>query len=412
MPVYEYRGVGKSGKEVKGVLDSDNPRTLKEELKQQGVYLSNYKETFDEAGDAAEGERAGGRRRLFMRRVKVVELAEATRLIATLLKASISIVDSLAAVAGQTENPRLQRVLSEVRRSVTEGKALYAAMADNPGVFPDLFVNMVKAGESSGTLDQVFLRLADFTEAQAKLKGRLVGAMTYPIIMLVLGTGIVSLLMMFVVPKLTVMFTEMGGKLPAITRALIWVSEYVQDWWHVTLGAIIFGVWLFNRYRKSPTGRKRLDRVTLKLPLFGPLLRMVAITRFARTLGTLLQSGVPIMTSLEIVKHVIGNSLLAGVVEDARLAVQEGDSLAPPLKRSGEFPPMVVHMISVGEASGEMENMLDNVASAYEMQVDSKINVLTSLLEPLMIVGMGVVVALIVFAILTPMLQMNELLKG
>ena len=411
MPVYEYRGVGKSGKEVKGVLDSDNPRTLKEELKNQGVYLSSYKETFDERRDAGEGE-GGSRKRLFMRRVKVVELAEATRLIATLLRASISIVDSLAAVAGQTENPRLQRVLSEVRRSVTEGKALHAAMADNPAVFPDLFVNMVKAGESSGTLDQVFLRLADFTEAQAKLRGRILGAMTYPIIMLILGTGIVSLLMMFVVPKLTVMFTEMGGKLPAITRGLIWVSEYVQDWWHATLGAIIIGIWLFNRYRRSPAGRQRLDRMVLKLPLFGPLLRMVAITRFSRTLGTLLQSGVPIMTSLEIVKHVIGNSMLAGVVEDARLAVQEGDSLAPPLKRSGEFPPMVVHMISVGEASGEMENMLDNVASAYEMQVDSKINVLTSLLEPLMIVGMGVVVALIVFAILTPMLQMNELLKG
>ena len=271
---------------------------------------------------------------------------------------------------------------------------------------------MVKAGESSGTLDKVFLRLADFTEAQTRLRSRIIGAMTYPVIMLIIGTGIVSLLMVFVVPKLTVMFDEMGGKLPAITRGLIWVSEYVQDWWHVTLVVLVALTLLFNQYRKSDNGRKRIDRISLKLPLFGPLLRLVAITRFARTLGTLLESGVPIITSLEIVKHVIGNTLLSDVVEECRLAVQEGDSLAPPLQRSGQFPPMLVHMIAVGEQSGEVEDMLDNVATAYEAQVDARINILTSLLEPLMIVGLGFVVALIVFAILTPMLQMNELLKG
>lgn len=410
MPVFEYRGVDRSGKEVKGVLDSDNPRTLKDELRDRGVFLSSYKETYEASSE--ENGAHGVKKRRFARRVKVTELAEATRLVATLLKASISIVDSLAAVGRQTENPRLQRVLNEVRRAVTEGKALHLAMQDHPTIFPNLYVNMVKAGESSGTLDQVFLRLADFTEAQSRLRSRIIGAMTYPVIMLVIGSGIVSLLMMFVVPKLTIMFTEMGGKLPAITRALIWVSEYVQDWWHVTLAVMALGAFLFNGYRKSPEGKARIDRISLKLPLFGPLLRLVAITRFARTLGTLLQSGVPIITSLEIVKHVVGNSLLADVVEDCRLAVQEGDSLAPPLQRSGQFPPMLVHMIAVGEQSGEVEQMLDNVATAYETQVDARINILTSLLEPLMIVGMGVVVALIVFAILTPMLQMNELLKG
>lgn len=410
MPVYEYRGVERSGKEVKGVLDSDNPRTLKDELRGRGIFLSSYKETYEAATD--EGGGAANKKRWFARRVKVIELAEATRLISTLLKASISLVDALAAVGKQTENPRLQRVLNEVRRSVTEGKALHLAMKDHPTVFPNLYINMVKAGESSGTLDKVFMRLADFTEAQTRLRSRIIGAMTYPVIMLVIGTGIVSLLMVFVVPKLTVMFSEMGGKLPAITRGLIWVSEYVQDWWHVSLVGLVVLTLLFNQYRKSDSGRKRIDRISLKLPLFGPLLRLVAITRFARTLGTLLESGVPIITSLEIVKHVIGNTLLSDVVEECRLAVQEGDSLAPPLQRSGQFPPMLVHMISVGEQSGEVEDMLDNVATAYEAQVDARINILTSLLEPLMIVGLGFVVALIVFAILTPMLQMNELLKG
>lgn len=416
MPVFEYRGVTTAGKETRGILDADSPKSLKDDLRKRGIFLSSFKETVEgatvEGGQSRGGSGPSGWKARFAGRVKITELAETTRLIATLLRASISIVDSIAAVAKQCENARLQRVLNEVRRAVTEGKSLNGAMAEHPGVFPDLYINMVRAGEQSGTLDQVFLRLADFTESQARLRSRIMGAMTYPIIMLFLGTGVVSLLMMFVVPKLTIMFTEMGGKLPAITLGLIAVSEYVQNWWHVTLVAAAFGIWMFGRYRASRHGRRKLDRLSLRLPLFGPLLRLVGIARFSRTLGTLLHSGVPIITALEIVKHVIGNSLLSDVVEDARLAVKEGDSLAPPLQRSGEFPAMVVHMISVGEQSGQLEEMLDNVASAYELQVDSKINVLTALLEPLMIVCMGVVVALIVFAILTPMLQMNELLKG
>ena len=238
------------------------------------------------------------------------------------------------------------------------------------------------------------------------------GALTYPIVMMVVGVGIVSLMMVFVVPKLTAMFTDMGQKLPAITRGLIAVSDYFQNWWHASLVGIVLAILWFNKYRKSEKGKPRIDRITLKIPVLGPMLRMVAVARFSRTLGTLLNSGVPIVTALEIVKHVVGNAILSDVVEEAKEAVQEGDSLATPLERSGQFPPMVCHMIAVGEQSGQVEEMLDNVSNAYELQVDSKLNVLTSLLEPLMILFMGVAVALIVFAILTPMLQMNELLKG
>jgi len=242
--------------------------------------------------------------------------------------------------------------------------------------------------------------------------GKIKGAMTYPVVMMVVGVGIVSLMMVFVVPKLTAMFSDMGQKLPLLTRGLIGVSEYFQNWWHVTIVAIVLFFFWFNSYRKSEAGKPKIDRFVLRIPLLGPLLRMVAVSRFAKTLATLLQSGVPIITALEIVKHVVGNTVLSEVLEEAKLAVQEGDSLAKPLERSGQFPPMVVHMIAVGEQSGQVEEMLDNVSAAYEMQVDSKLNILTSLLEPLMILVMGVVVALIVFAILTPMLQMNELLKG
>ncbi len=448
MPVYEYRGVGSNGRAVKGVLDADNPRALKDALRKQGIFLSGYKtaEGGTEAGEgpshsgvsrssggiggsggggesvrrgpgpraaASAGEpssRSGGLR--LGKRVKVMELAEVTRQMSTLLKAAIPVVDCIAAVSKQTGNVQLQRILNEIRRAVTEGKSLGNAMADHPNVFNDLYVNMVRAGESSGTLDIVFSRLADFTEAQARLRSRLIGAMTYPMVMMGVGVIIVSLMMMFVVPKLTAMFTDMGQKLPFLTRALIAVSDYFQNWWHVTAASIVFAIWAFNRYRTGERGRAQWDRFVLKIPLFGQLLRMVAITRFARTLGTLLKSGVPIITALEIVKHVVGNKVLEEVLEEAKLAVKEGDSLARPLERSGHFPPMVVHMIAVGEQSGQVEEMLDNVSSAYEMQVDSKLTVLTSLLEPLMILCMGIAVALIVFAILTPMLQMNELLKG
>jgi general secretion pathway protein F len=413
MPVYDYKGINKAGRQVKGVLDADSPKALKDDLRRQAVFLSGYKEAAEDLGKGRKRKTgAATRRRGFGKRIKVMDLAELTRQIATLLKASIPVVDCLTAVSKQAENPRLQRILNEVRRAVTEGKSLAAAMSEHPSVFNDLYINMVKAGESSGTLDIVFFRLADFTESQAKLISRVKGAMTYPIVMMVVGMGIVSLMMVFVVPKLTAMFTDMGQKLPALTLALIAVSEYFQNWWHVSLAGIFGFSWWFNRYRRSEKGKPRWDRFVLRVPLMGPLLRMVSVSRFSRTLGTLLRSGVPIISALDIVKHVVGNSVLADVVEEAKLAVQEGGSLAKPLEQSGEFPPMVVHMIAVGEQSGQVEEMLDNVSAAYEMQVDSKLNVLTALLEPLMILVMGIAVALIVFAILTPMLQMNELLKG
>jgi general secretion pathway protein F len=417
MPVFEYKGINKQGRQTKGVLDADNPRTLKENLRKQGIFLSDYREAEEGIAKSTSKRGAGAGatrapRRGRGKRVKVIELAELTRQIATLLKASIPVVDCLAAVGKQAENPRLQRILNEIRRAVTEGKSLAGAMADHPSVFNDLYVNMVRAGESSGTLDVVFFRLADFTESQSKLVSKVRGALTYPLVMMVVGVGIVSLMMVFVVPKLTAMFTDMGQKLPAITRGLIAVSDFFQNWWHLSFVSIIFLVWWFNRYRKSEGGKPRIDRITLKIPVLGPMLRMVAVARFSRTLGTLLNSGVPIVSALEIVKHVVGNVVLSDVIEEAIEAVQQGDSLAKPLERSGQFPPMVCHMIAVGEQSGQVEEMLDNVSSAYELQVDSKLNVLTSLLEPLMILFMGVAVALIVFAILTPMLQMNELLKG
>jgi general secretion pathway protein F len=413
MPVFEYKGVNQAGKAVKGVADADNPRALRESLRVKGIFPSEIRESSD--GGPGAPKKAGGvrrGRRWLGGRVKVSELAEITRQLATLLKAAIPIVDVLGAVSKQTENPKLQLIMAEVRRAVTEGKSLALAMGEHPAVFSSLYVNMVKAGETSGNLDLVFNRLADLTENQAKLKSRLVGTMIYPIIMMVVGTGIIMLLMLFVVPKLTEMFAEMGGQLPPLTVGMIAISEFLQKWWWAVLGGIVgWSAW-FTRWKRTVKGKARWDGMVLKMPLFGSLTRLVAVARFSRTLGTLLTSGVPIVAALDIVRHVVGNETLSAVVEESRIAVQEGKSLAQPLEKSGEFPAMMVHMVAVGEQSGSLEDMLSNVASAYEVQVDSRITTMTALLEPVMILSMGVVVALIVFAVLMPMLQMNELLKG
>ena len=414
MPIYEYKGLSAKGKQVTGVLDSDNPRALKSALKRQGIFLSQYVET-GRGGKKRKvgGEQQGSRDVSFgdaLRRVKILEIAEVTRQLATLARAGIPVLDGLNAVAEQLENPKFKRVLSQVKRAVSEGTSLAAALGEHPKVFSPLYVNMVAAGESSGNLDIVFERLADFTESQVRLRAKLMGALMYPIIMVGLGLVIVTLMMLFVVPKISEMFSEMGAELPLVTRILIGSSEVVQGWWPVIFLGGIGGVIGFNRWRVSEGGKPVWDRFTLKIPVFGRLIRMLNIARFARTLSTLLASGVPILTAMNIVKAVLGNHTLASVVDDARDAVKEGHSVGDTLKRSGEFPPMVTHMISIGEKSGELESMLGNVADSYEVQVDSKIMQLTSVLEPIMIVIMGCGVAFLVFAILMPMMQMNDVL--
>jgi len=272
MPVFEYRGVNRAGKNVKGVLDADSPKGLKESLKSQGIYLSEYRETSEASRSDASGARTDkpGPKTVSRRgrRIKVMEIAEVIRQVDTLRRGAIPIVDCFAAVAQQAENPRLRRILNEVRRSVSEGKGLAPAMAEHPAVFSDLYINMVKAGESSGTLDLVFQRLPEFTEQQAKLRSKIISAMTYPIIMMCLGLAIVSLMMIFVVPKLTAMFTDMGQKLPLITRMLIGFSEFFGNWLHVSAAAIVLGIWLFNRFRRCAAGTKRLAPISPKVPRF------------------------------------------------------------------------------------------------------------------------------------------------
>ena len=267
---------------------------------------------------------------------------------------------------------------------------------------------MIRAGEHSGALDAVLLRLAEFTEGQARLRQKIMGTMMYPAIMSVIGGGVLVLLMTVVVPKVTKIFTDMKQTLPWTTQILIWTSTTLQNWWFVIFPLLIGSAVAFRFWTRSESGKPVWDRLVLKVPVVGSLIRMLSVARFSRTLATLLKSGVPLLTALDIVKNVITNSTMADVIDTARDSIREGESIAAPLKKSGQFPPLVYHMVSIGEKSGQLEDMLLNVAQSYESQVDVRVGALTSLLEPIMIVAMGGVIAFVAFSILMPILQMNS----
>jgi general secretion pathway protein F len=404
MPVFEYKGLDARGRSVGGVLDAADPRALRAALRREGVFLTEI------VLESQKKTLAQREVRLGRGRVKPLDIAVMTRQLATLIGAGIPLVDSLTALVEQVDKERLKKILSKVRERVNEGASLADALGDHPKVFAPLYVNMIRAGESSGTLDVVLSRLADFTEYQVRLRSKVMGAMMYPIIMMVVGVIIVSVLFVVVVPKIRKIFDRLESSLPLPTEVLIGVSTFVSNYWWLLLLVVGTGTVLFLRFIRSEKGREKWDRFVLRVPVFGPLVRMVAIARFTKTLGTLLSSGVPLLTALDIVKNVLNNKLLEKVVEEARVSIQEGESIAGPLKRSKQFPPLVTHMIAIGEKSGELEAMLANVASAYDQQVESKVNTLTSLLEPIMIVAMGGVVGFIVFSILLPILKMNQAL--
>jgi general secretion pathway protein F len=409
VPVFEYKALDARGRSVGGLKEADSAKTLRSVLKREGVYLT---EVLGQREAAEAARREVSVRRLVGGRISAADVAITTRQLAVLVGAGIPLVEALGALVDQVDHERMKRVVSDVRQRVNEGASLADAMGAHPRVFSTLYVNMIRAGESSGALEVVLVRLADFTESQARLRSKVLGTLTYPAAMLVIGVVILGILFTVVIPKVVKIFEDTKAALPWTTRGLIAFTTFVHDWWWAALAVAALAIWALVRWRRTPPGRAAWDRWVLGLPIFGSLIRQIAIGRFSRTLSTLLKSGVPLLTSLDIVKNVVGNVRLASVVEEARTAIQEGESIAAPLRRSGEFPPLVYHMVAIGERSGALEEMLTNVADAYESQVETKISALTSLLEPIMIVGMGVVVAFIVFSILMPILQVNTIAGG
>lgn len=409
MPLYAYKGIGPTGKNVSGVRDADSPKGLRQLLRKDGVVVTES--TLSKKGATGTGKGLAKEVNFgdLFGKVKKAEIAAFTRQLATLLRAGIPLAESLGALFEQAENVRLKSVLGDVRGDVNEGSALAEALAKHPQLFDDLFVSMVRAGETAGNLDEVLVRLAEFMESAARLKSKVQGAMIYPVIMVVVGAIIMAVLMIAVVPKITELFDAQGAALPVNTRLLIWTADVTGNYWWlllVLLGAAGYG---FRKWSTSPSGKVVWHRFVLRLPLVGPLVRQVAVARFARTMGTMLEAGVPMLRVLDTSKEVLGNVVLVGVVDDAKAAVTEGESLAVTLRRSGHFPASMTHMVAVGERSGSLEQMLLRIADAFEQEVDMKLDRLTSMLEPLMLVIMGGAVAFVVFSILMPMMEMQRL---
>jgi general secretion pathway protein F len=424
MPVYAWKGLNAGGKNVAGTKDADGPKMLRQALRKDGVFITEHREMLasgggrsaPRAGVGAGGAAASGLRReidfkRLLERVRPQEVAVFTRQMATLLKAGIPLAESLGSLSEQSDNKKFEAVLSEIRQKVNEGGALADAMAVHGEIFPDLYTNMVRSGEAAGNLDSVLGRLAEFMDAQQALRAKVSGAMTYPIIMMVLGSIVMGVLMVVVVPKITSVFEDMGRTLPWNTQLLIFMAGFAGSYWWVLIAFIAASYWGFHRWVRTKKGRATMDRVKLRIWLIGPLVRYIGVARFARTLSTMLAAGVPVLTALEIVKKVLNNDVLEKVVEEARDAIREGESIAAPLKRSGQFPSMMVHMVAVGERSGQLEAMLENVAVAYERDVDGKVARLTTILSPLIIVIMAVAVVFIVFSILQPILDMQNFVQ-
>lgn len=407
MPMYAYKGFNAAGKQISGTQDADTPKAVKSALRRDGIFLTDLKETDASVKGRGAANKTQGFS-LFGERVSSQELAVATRQLATLVGAGIPLVDSLVALIDQVESASFKGVWADVKQRVNEGAGFGDALSTHPRIFSGLYVNMVRAGETSGALEVVLVRLADFTESQSELRSKIGGTMVYPILMIGVAGVVVAILMIFVIPKIARLFESQKVPLPLPTRVLIGLSLGLRSYWYFVfpaIGLVIFG---FMRYIRSERGRPWWDGVVLDLPIFGPLVRMVAITRFCKTLSTLLGSGVPLLAAFDIVKNVVQNSVLLRVIEMARDGVKEGESIAAPLKRSGEFPPIVTHMIAIGERSGSLEEMLGNIARSYEVQVDARLRAMTSILEPLMIVVMGIVVAFIVFSVLMPMMEISS----
>ena len=409
MPVFAYRGLAPNGRNVTGVIDADSARNARGKLREQGIFPT------DLAEEAAADITAAGATRewlpRFRRRVAAPELALLTRQLSTLLGAGVQLVEALGTLADQSDRPQVKRMLSQVRERVREGSSLADAFAGHPEVFSDLYLGMVRVGEAAGALEAVLDRLADYSERQSEFVGKVRGALTYPIIMILAGMLIMGFLVTYVIPQVATIFEEQHAALPLMTRILIRLADFLAaDWIFIVASMIglIAGI-AFGLSTKS--GRRFYDRWILRAPYIGPTLTRIICARFARTLATLLKSGVQLMPALTAVKRVVTNGLLADAVEQSRENIREGHGMGQTLQQSGLFPALLVAMIKVGERTGELEQMLERVADNYEREVDASLGQLTTLLGPLMTILMGAVILVMMLSILQPILQLNQLVQ-
>jgi len=404
MPVFEYQALTNQGKTIKGFIDADSLAQARSRLRANGSFPVSIKES-----DKAKGHDRKRNIRLF-ERVKSQEISVVTRQLATLLGAGIPLVQSLGSLIEQTSNKVLKRIIAQVKDDVNEGSTLTAALQNHPKLFSSIFVNMVKAGEASGSLDVVLEKLADFSEKQDALRARLQAALIYPAFMAVVGAGILFILITYIVPNITQVFEEMDRVLPTPTQLLIGFSDLLRAKWWLLIVLLFICVMGLRFFASSQLGRSVFDKLKFKTPVLGNVVHKILLARFSSTMASLLDSGVGLLTSMQIVRALVNNVHMAEVIDGAILNIQKGKSMTDALAQSDWFPPMFTQMLAVGEQSGQLETMLHKIAAAYEREVDAAVSGLTALIEPMMIVGMGLAVGFIVLSILLPIFEMNQMI--
>lgn len=409
MAVFEYRALEPTGKRVKGVIDADTPVQARRKLRDQQLFPTEVTPSANAAADGHGSASGGG---LAIGQVRTRDIALMTRQLAVLLKAGMPMAEALTAVLDQTERPRLRAAIFDVRDRVNEGSRLADALRQHPTIFSPLYVNMVGAGEASGSLEVVLRRLVDVLEHQARMRSRVLSTLAYPAFMVVFAIAIIAFLMLVIVPRITALFEKQGQELPWITQVLIAVADFVGSYWFLILAGIagVFALWRW--WVGRPEGRATWDRLKLRVPLYGPLHLKLVSARFARILGTMLESGLTMMNALDVVNTVLQNRYVEQLMENVRHGVRRGRDLAVPLREAGLFPPMLVYMVDLGQRSGELEAMLINAADTFDEDVTMTVDALVSLLEPVIIVVMGVFVGLLVLAILLPILNMSTGMRG
>ena len=404
MPVYSYTFRDASGGVQKGTSDAESEEVLRDKFKEQGFEITEL--TMIKA-KSAKAKTYG--------RVKLGHLSIFCRQFSTMIDAGVSLVRSLDVLSAQTQDPKLKKILLDIGEKVEGGESLSRAMQRHPKVFSNLFIGLIKAGEVGGILEESLQRLSTFLEKDVELRRKVKSAMTYPALIAIMAVGIVTFLVTWFVPQWVAILTDLGLKgdqLPGPTKLLIGISNVVGHYGHYVVIGIIVYIFAYRAFVSTRFGRRVADRIKLKMPVFGKLHHKVCLARFSRTMGTLLTSGVPILQAMETVAGTIGNAVMSDALLESRARIREGDRIGDPLEASKLFPPMVVHMIAIGEESGSLDFMLQKIADFYEDEVDAAINSLTAAIEPLMIVSLGFVVGFIVVAMFMPLVDVISKLSA
>ena len=407
MPVYEYQALDPKGKTITGIIDADGGQAARQKIRAMGSFPVKVKEVT--GGDSSSKETRGITFQGLFSRITPAQVSLWTRQLATLTGAGFPLVSALTTLVSQAKTQGFTKIAARIKDSIVEGNSFASSLTLYPSVFSQIYINMVRAGETSGTLEIVLQRLADIMEKQQELKSRIQTAMAYPILMTAIGTLVLFFLMTFVVPNITTIFEDMNQALPAPTRFLIAASDLFKGYWWLLLVAAVAALVALKVFRKTERGLATTDRLMLRVPIVGSMLRRIAVARFARTLASLLENGVTMLPALEIVRNVTGNIIISGLIENASNQVEKGQGLAQALSADAVFPDLAVQMIQVGEQSGELESMLYKIAEVYENEVQSSIMSMMAMLEPVMILVMAVVVLFIVLSICLPIFEMNQL---